>query len=321
MTMTLPPPNRTTTTPEQALHPTVSVRGLGKRYGERAVVDDLSFELYAGRVTGFLGPNGAGKTTTIRMLLGLAAPTSGDFTVLGASAADRAAYLPRVGALIEGPAFVPAMSARENLRMFAVFGDRTDRIPVVLDLVGLADRADEPVRGFSLGMRQRLGIAAALLPDPQLLVLDEPTNGLDPAGIREMRALLRRLADEGRTVLVSSRLLAEIQEIADDLVVIRDGRRLYAGDAAGLLAGSTPVVTLRPEHDRDLTRLQNLLASIGLVGEVTAAGLRITDLRDHTPAAINRTAAQHGVTLGELHVEQPDLEATFLALTATSQED
>jgi ABC-2 type transport system ATP-binding protein len=295
--------------------PTVTVRGLTKRYGERVVVDDLSFSLHAGRITGFLGPNGAGKTTTIRMLLGLATPTSGTFTVLGHDAEARSHYLPLVGALIEGPAFVPSMSARECLRMFAAFGGHTGRIDAVLELVGLLDRAAEPVRGFSLGMRQRLGIAAALLPDPQLLILDEPTNGLDPAGIREIRVLLRRLAGEGRTILVSSHLLAEIQEIADDLIVIRQGRRLYAGPAAGLLADASPAVMLRPEHPHDLERLRNVLASLGLVGELGSAGLRVADLAGQTPAAINRAAAQHGITLAELHAEQPDLEATFLAMT------
>lgn len=314
------PPPRQRAAPSSG-HATVDVNGLTKRYGERVVVDDLSFTLHAGRITGFLGPNGAGKTTTIRMLLGLAKPSSGTFTVLGVGADARADYLLRTGALIEGPAFVPAMSARENLRMLAVFGSHTGRIDEVLELVGLRDRAAEPVRGFSLGMRQRLGIAAALLPDPELLILDEPTNGLDPAGIREVRALLRELASEGRTVLVSSHLLAEVQEIADDLVVIRAGRRLYAGPTAGLLAETQPTQTVRPEHPRDLERLANLLAGLGLVGEPSAAGLRIDALGDHTAASINRAAAERGITLAELHAEQPDLEAAFLAMTTDSPEE
>lgn len=300
---------------------TVEVESLTKAYGERVVVDALSFSLHAGRVTGFLGPNGAGKTTTIRMLLGLASPTSGTFTVLGASPDDPAAYLPSVGALIEGPAFVPAMTARENLRMYAVFGGHTGRIDEVLELVGLHERAAEPVRGFSLGMRQRLGIAAALLPDPQLLILDEPTNGLDPAGIREIRVLLRQLAAEGRTVLVSSHLLSEIEEIADDLVVIRQGRRLYAGPVSGLLEGRSSVLTIEPERAEDLRRLANVVASLGMAPEVGSRGLRISDLQGRTAGEINRAAADHGITLAELHTEQPDLEATFLELTTESRQE
>lgn len=299
---------------------TVEVTGLTKTYGERTVVDDLSFTLRAGRVTGFLGPNGAGKTTTIRMLLGLAKPTSGSFTVLGAGPGEPGDYLPKVGALIEGPAFVPAMTARENLRMFAVFGGHTARIDEVLALVGLTGRDAEPVRGFSLGMRQRLGIAAALLPDPRLLILDEPTNGLDPAGIREIRVLLRDLAAEGRTVLVSSHLLAEIEEIADDLVVIRQGRRLYAGPVAGLLDGRQALITVVPEHPEDLRRLANVVASLGIAPEVGATSLRLADLQGRTPAQVNRAAAEHGITLAELHTEHPDLEATFLAMTDAPQE-
>ncbi len=299
---------------------TVEVLGLTKTYADRTVVDDLSFTLQAGRVTGFLGPNGAGKTTTIRMLLGLATPTSGTFSVLGSGPDDPAGYLPKVGALIEGPAFVPAMTARENLRMFAVFGGHTGRIDEVLELVGLASRDREPVRGFSLGMRQRLGIAAALLPDPQLLILDEPTNGLDPAGIREVRVLLRDLAAEGRTVLVSSHLLAEIEEIADDLVVIRQGRRLYAGPVAGLLDGRQPTVTVRPERLEDLPRLANVVAGLGAVADLADAALRITDLQGLSSAQVNRAAADYGITLADLHTEHPDLEATFLAMTDAPQE-
>ncbi|MDT4970560.1 MAG: type transport system ATP-binding protein, partial [Pseudonocardiales bacterium] len=182
----------------------LSVTGLTKRYGDRNAVDNLSIELPAGVVAGFVGPNGAGKTTTMAMLLGLVRPTAGTGTVLGASIDHPAAYLSRVGALIESPAFYPSLTGAENLRVFATIGAQdTARIPALLETVGLDGRGDDRYRSYSLGMKQRLGIAAALLGDPDLLILDEPANGLDPQGVREMRGLIGRLAGTGRTVLVS----------------------------------------------------------------------------------------------------------------------
>src|ERR1700748_3063079 len=203
----------------------VSTVGLTKRFGDRTVVDGVNLAIPRGSVCGFVGPNGAGKTTTIRMLLGLIRPTAGSGLVLGGSLADPASYLGRVGALIESPAFYPQLSGRDNLRALARLG----RIPLsavdpALERAGLSARAGDRYRTYSLARKQRLGIAAALLPGPELLVLDEPTNGLDPAGIVEMRGLIRSFADDGITVLVSSHLIAEIEQVCDHVVMIRGGR-------------------------------------------------------------------------------------------------
>ena len=190
----------------------------------------------AGVVAGFVGPNGAGKTTTMAMLLGLVTPTAGTGTVLGEPLGDPAAYLGGVGALIEGPAFYPALTGAQNLAVLATAaGHDPAQIPELLDRVGLAARADDRVRRYSFGMKQRLGIAAALLGDPRLLILDEPINGLDPAGVHEMRGLIGRLASGGRTVLVSSHVLAELEQVCDWLIVIDGGRLVFQGPAAELL--------------------------------------------------------------------------------------
>src|SRR5580693_1162261 len=203
----------------------VSTAGLTKRFGDRTVVDGLALAIPAGSVCGFVGPNGAGKTTTIRMLLGLVRPTSGSGTILGGRITEPASYLDKVGALIEAPAFYPQLSGRDNLKALARLG----RIPAAaidpaLGRTGMTDRAGDKYRSYSLGMKQRLGIAAALLPSPELLILDEPANGLDPGGIVEMRELIRSLADDGMTVLISSHLISEIEQICDYVVMIRAGR-------------------------------------------------------------------------------------------------
>ena len=215
----------------------VVTRGLTKRFGKRLAVDGLDLLIPAGSITGFVGQNGAGKTTTIRMLLGLIRPSAGTGTVLGHPLGHAREY-PRVGrALIEGPTFYPTLSGRENLLVLARLGGIVNRrVDEVLERVGLGPRALDPFRTYSLGMRQRLGIGAVLLPKPELLVLDEPTNGLDPHGIAEIRAMLRSFADEGMTVFVSSHLLAEIQQICEHLVVIDAGRLLFQGGVAELLA-------------------------------------------------------------------------------------
>ena len=201
-------------------------------------MDNLSIEVPAGVVAGFIGPNGAGKTTTMAMLLGLVTPTAGSATVLGSSLHDPASYLGRVGALIETPAFWPGLTGIENLRVLATLGGHdARRIPELLELVGLDARGHDKFGQYSLGMKQRLGIAAALLGDPELLVLDEPTNGLDPAGIKEMREFILGLADGERTMLVSSHILSELEHIADWLIVINDGSLVYQGPAEGFLGG------------------------------------------------------------------------------------
>src|SRR5262245_14520449 len=221
-------PSRRPTEAVAGRAPALVTDGLTKRYGRRVAVDNLSLEVPAGVVAGFIGPNGAGKTTTMAMLLGLVAPTAGSGTVLGSSLDDPAAYLGRVGALIETPAFWPGLTGIENLRVLARLGGHDERrIPEVLELVGLAGRAADRFGAYSLGMKQRLGIAAALLGDPELLVLDEPTNGLDPVGINEIRRFILELADGERTVLVSSHILSELEHVSDWLIVINDGSLLY----------------------------------------------------------------------------------------------
>jgi ABC-2 type transport system ATP-binding protein len=218
---------------------TIAVEALTKRYGTVTAVDGLTFRLAPGRITGFVGPNGAGKSTTIRVLLGLARPTAGRATINGRPYAELRDPLRQVGALIDPNVFHPGRSGRTALRIAA----RPARIPrqrveEVLHLTGLGGAAHRRVGGYSLGMRQRLALAAALLGDPQILVLDEPASGLDPEGVAWLRGLLRRLADEGRTVLVSSHLLAELAQTADDVVIINQGRLVAAGPMAGLLERS-----------------------------------------------------------------------------------
>ena len=298
--------------------PTVSVRALTKRYGSRTAVDSLDIDLPAGVVAGFVGPNGAGKTTTMAMLLGLVRPTSGTGTVLGHSIAHPAAYLSRVGALIEGPAFYPALSGVENLRLFATVGGHSpDRIASLLEVVGLADRGGDRYRSYSLGMKQRLGIAAALLGDPALLILDEPANGLDPQGVREMRSLIGRLAGSGRTVLVSSHDLSELEQVCDWLVLIDTGRSVYQGPTAELLGGAGDWLAVAPQDLDDLPALGDLLVRAGhrperredrLVVPVNGAGLA------PVAAAVNSAAFEAGIVLVELTPQRTTLEDRYLSL-------
>ena len=227
--------------------PALAVAGLTKRYGSRTAVDHLSVELPRGVVAGFVGPNGSGKTTTMGVLLGLIRPTAGTGTVLGEPIIDPSAYLHRVGALIETPACYPALTGRENLRVFAIAGRHdTARIDELLDVVGLTGRGDDRARTYSLGMKQRLGIAAALLGDPELLILDEPTNGLDPQGVREMRALIGALAGNGRTVLVSSHDLSELEQVCDWMLLIDTGTVLYQGPTRDLVSAGRAALLVAP---------------------------------------------------------------------------
>jgi ABC-2 type transport system ATP-binding protein len=303
--------------------PAIRTRGLTKHFGRRTVVDGLDIDVPYGVVAGFLGPNGAGKTTTLRMLLGLVRPNSGEGTVLGADLRSPARYLGRVGSLIEGPAFYPSLSGERNLTVQAILGghDR-DRIPAVLERVGLADRGDDAYRTYSMGMKQRLGIAGALLGAPSLLVLDEPTNGLDPNGIRQMRDLIRSLSHDGPTVFVSSHLLSEVQQMCDWLVMIDHGRRLYQGPMAELLAGKGEVV-VAAERAADLPRLAEVLTALGY--EVRFDGDRLrcrpqsgTDGAAAVPATaraeINRAAAGAGITLVEVAIAAASLEERYQAL-------
>jgi ABC-2 type transport system ATP-binding protein len=297
--------------------------GLTKRYGGRAAVDGLSFEVPTGVVAGFIGPNGAGKTTTMAMLLGLVAPTAGSATVLGSSLDDPASYLGRVGALIETPAFWPGLTGVQNLRVLATLGEHDPgRIPEVLELVGLDGRGGDRFGEYSLGMKQRLGIAAALLGDPELLVLDEPTNGLDPAGINEIRRFILELADGERTVLVSSHILSELEHVSDWLIVINDGSLLYQGSAEGFFGRVPTVIALAPEQLGDLDRLSSLVRADGLdVGNGDAELTVPVDGHDAraVAAALNKAAVAHGIVLAELHIRRPSLESQYLAAIGGDQ--
>ena len=216
--------------------PVIETHGLSKHFGQRRAVDDLTISIPSGTIAGFVGPNGAGKTTTIRLLLGLIRPGAGSATILGHPLTAPRSYLPRVGALIETPAFYPSLSGRTNLEVLAQLGGYPrSRVSQLLEMVDLSDRAKDPVRKYSQGMKQRLGVAMALLPDPDLLILDEPTNGLDPLGIIQMRDLLRHLREQGKTIFLSSHLLGELEQVTDWLVILNQGKALFSGPARDLL--------------------------------------------------------------------------------------
>jgi ABC-2 type transport system ATP-binding protein len=295
--------------------------GLTKRFGSRLAVDGIDLRVPAGVVCGFVGPNGAGKTTTIRLLLGLVRATSGTGAVLGQSLDSPAAYLSRVGALIEGPAFYPTLTGRANLAVLARLGGlSSDGIPGMLDRVGLAGRGDDLFRSYSLGMKQRLGVAAALLCEPELLVLDEPANGLDPAGILETRHLLRALADDGITIFVSSHLLGEVEQICDHLVMIRSGRLVFQGGIDDLFAAQAAELIARPERAADLATLEALVVRTGHRARVEGDTLRVVAAAAWA-ADLNRMAASAGITLVHLSEERPSLEEAFFELTSAESGD
>jgi ABC-2 type transport system ATP-binding protein len=272
-------------------------------------------------VVGLVGPNGSGKSTLIRLLLGLIRPTSGSAEVFDSPISHPLAYAARVGALIESPAFVPNLSARTNLRSLArLRGISNGRVDEVLEVVGLLERSKEPAKRFSLGMKQRLGIAAALLPDPELLVLDEPTDGLDPAGIVEIRTLLRRLGDEGRTVVVSSHLLSEIEAACDALAVVRYGELLYSGPLSALVSQAGECVEAAPEHPGDVGRLAELFTSKGWRTTVHEENVRVSAPASQS-AEVNRVAADAGITLRALSPREASLEEVFLRMTGDASGD
>jgi ABC-2 type transport system ATP-binding protein len=296
--------------------PAIETTGLTKRFGGRAAVDDLDLTVPVGQVTGFIGPNGAGKTTAIRMLLGLARPSAGSARVLGSPLEAVARFLPRVGALVDGPAFYPRLSGRANLAVLARLRPRarTGSIDEVLDATGMTARADDRVGTYSMGMRQRLAIGAALLGAPDLVILDEPANGLDPAGIREIRALLRRLAAEGTTVLVSSHQLTELEQVCDHLVLLRDGRLIFQGPLHQLLAGRSVKIIAVPEHARQVRALAELVTELDWTAEIGDGRVTVT-APDESAAELNRRAHDRGITLAALWRRPPTLEETFLSLT------
>ncbi|WP_263118740.1 ABC transporter ATP-binding protein [Cellulomonas sp. RIT-PI-Y] len=295
--------------------PAIEIRHLSKSFGPVRAVDDLSFTVAPGRVTGFLGPNGAGKTTTLRMLLGLIAPTSGTATIGGRRYADLDRPLRTVGAALEAADFHPGRTARDHLRVSAPKAGAPDsRADELLELVGLREAANRRVGGFSLGMRQRLGLAATLLGDPPVLLLDEPANGLDPEGIRWLRDLLRSLAAEGRTVLVSSHVLAEVQQTVDDIVVISRGRLVHSSPLSELVALA--------EHRVRVTTPDRA----GLLALAERAGWSLTagpdgsaELSGVDAATVGHAAFTAGLELHELSARGASLEDVFLRLTAVTE--
>ena len=293
----------------------IDVRDLSKKYDDRLAVSHANFAVPMGSICGFVGPNGSGKTTTIRMLLGLISPTTGDGHVLGEDISAPEKYLPRVGAMIEGPAFYPALTGKQNLNVLAKLGGfDTSIIQGLLEKVGLGDRGDSKYKTYSLGMKQRLGIAAALLPEPKLLILDEPTNGLDPAGIQEVRALLRQLANEGSTIFVSSHLLSELEMICDHLVMLREGKVIFTGKTNELLAAQQPVIVAKPEHKKDLAKLAEIAKSLGHTATVLDDAVHVKGQQDFA-AELNKAAFAAGITLSSLAPIQASLEETFFEMT------
>jgi ABC-2 type transport system ATP-binding protein len=296
----------------------IRARGLTKHYGNRAAVDHVDFDIPTGVIAGFVGPNGSGKTTTIRMLLSFVAPTAGTAEVLGSPIDRPGDYLPRVGALIEGPAFYWWLSGRRNLEILAALdGTPSSRIDEVLDIVELTDRAGDHVLGYSLGMKQRLGIAAALLPNPELLILDEPANGLDPSGIQDMRRLLTRLRDGGVTIFISSHILSELEQIADWILVLKEGHLLFHGTMAELLERRRTSLVLVPERPDQLDTLATLLSAGGYDARRQDGHVRIEDLQGRA-AAVNRRAMEGGIVLDEITLVRANLEETFMAITGES---
>jgi len=288
----------------------IEVSNLAKRYGRVLAVDDLSFRAEPGRVTGFLGPNGAGKTTTLRALVGLLHQTSGSATILGRRYAELDDPVRTVGAILETSAFHPGRTGRNHLRTIARPAAIEDaRVDEVLALVDLADAGGRRTKGYSFGMKQRLALAGALLGDPQVLVLDEPANGLDPHGIRWLRDLLRSLADDGRTVLVSSHVLTEVAQLADDVVIIAKGSLVAQASVAEVLAEAGRGTRVRsPERDR-------LAAALGRTGVKARPFEADVLVVDGDAATVGEVAAAERIVLYELVAQSGTLEDVFLELT------
>jgi ABC-2 type transport system ATP-binding protein len=294
----------------------VATTALTKRYGERLAVDCVSLTVRRGEVYGFLGPNGAGKTTTLRMLVGLVRPTSGTADVLGHGPGSPAA-LARVGALIEGPGFYPYLSGRDNLRVLARYAAVDDvAVAAALEVVDLSDRSGEKYRSYSLGMKQRLGVASALLGRPELLILDEPTNGLDPAGMADMRSLLRSLADDGQTVLLSSHLLGEVQQICDRVGVISSGRLLTESTVSDLRGEASLLVRAKP-----------LPAALAVAQRVAGdERVSIVDGALYVPVQagcapeLTRALVQADVEVLEVRPQARTLEDVFFQMTGADKE-
>jgi ABC-2 type transport system ATP-binding protein len=300
----------------------VSARGLVKRYGDVVALAGVDLTVERGDVYGFLGPNGAGKTTALRILLGLIRPTAGSARLFGRDPqTELPGALDGVGGFVETPAFYPYLSGRKNLELLAAF-DRNggdDRIASLLTLVDLIDRAGDRVGTYSQGMRQRLGIASALLRNPRLLILDEPTNGLDPGGMRDVRALVRRLADEGITILLSSHLLAEVEEVCTRVAIIRLGSIVYEGSLEGLRAQAAMKYRLRVT---DVARAATVLGARGDVHDVIVEGEELTFSADDSAVVeVSRAIVNAGVGIAALIPEAPSLERLFFELTEAEAQE
>jgi ABC-2 type transport system ATP-binding protein len=301
----------------------LEISGLQKTYrsrkGPRRALDGFDMVVEAGQVHGFLGPNGSGKTTTLRTLLGLIRPNGGRMAILGKEVPE---HLPevigQVGAIVESPQFFPNFSAKDTLSLLADAGNvDQSRVYAVLELVGLRDRAKDRVKTYSLGMKQRLAVASALLKEPKLLILDEPANGLDPGGIREMRTLMRTLSESGMTVLLSSHILGEIQLICDSVTIISSGRRVAAGSVADVLAQhKSSAVRVRVENGVDMPGVAQVLREAGAQVSLEPDHLIVTGVE--RPAWITWALAQREVYVSELAPIAVDLESVFLELTGTA---
>jgi len=295
----------------------VSARGLLKRYGDLVAVDHVDLTVERGDVFGYLGPNGAGKTTSLRMLLGLIRPTAGSVELFGRNPLeDGARALDGVAGFVEAPRFYPYLSGRRNLRLLADYDEPRTRgmIEEVLETVELRDRGDDRVGGYSHGMKQRLGIAASLLRSPRLLLLDEPTTGLDPAGMRDMRELVRRLSGEGITVLLSSHLLAEVEELCNRVAIIRRGKIVYEGELSELKARAGSSWRLRPTN---VDRARTIALTVGVSDLSSADGELRFAASEETVAALTIALGQAHIGITALRTEAASLEELFLDLTET----
>jgi ABC-2 type transport system ATP-binding protein len=296
--------------------PVIEADHLSKRFGKKVLaVDDVSFTIEAGTITGVLGPNGAGKTTTLRMILDLVRPSAGSVKILGSRYRELRAPAGRVGALLDASGFHPGRSGRNALRVLATgAGIAHERVEAVLDLVELSGSAKRAVKGYSTGMKQRLALAAALLGDPEVLILDEPANGLDPEGMLWLRTFLRAQAECGRTVLVSSHVLAEVEQTVDDVLIMSKGKLLAKGPINQLTASAQPVIRVRSPHAEQLeTALVAAGAAVTRLGEALA-------VRGPSAAEVGDLAYAHSVVVHELLTEQPSLEDLFLQIAGTRRE-
>ena len=297
----------------QGRTPAIATHGLSKHFGQRKAVDGLTISIPAGTIAGFVGPNGAGKTTTIRLLLGLVRPSEGSATILGTPLTHPECYLPRVGALIEAPAFYPSLSGQTNLEVLARLGGYPrSRASQLLELVELSDRAKDPVRKYSQGMKQRLGVAMALLPDPDLLILDEPANGLDPLGIIGMRDLLRHLREQGKTIFLSSHLLGELEQVTDWLVMLHQGKALFSGPAHEFLDRRGELI-VEAEEATQLDLVARIARETGYTVTPDNGSLRIACSLDFS-SELARRAREAGATRIVIRAKEASLEERFLAI-------